>query len=300
MPVYNAERYVAEAVESILGQTFTDFEFLITDDGSTDRSLSILRRYARQDPRIRLVSRPNTGYAIALNEMLAAARGELVARMDADDIALPRRFELQVGLLQGRDDVDCVGGWHQNIDYAGRFLIESHMPTEHEEMQRLLIKGKCPFSHPSVMMRRSAVTRLGGYREDFMPAEDLDLWLRISEQGRLANVPEVVLKYRVHYQSISQTQLERQIDRAGRALAEACARRGIPFEFDGAPGWRPKDRASRAGFHIKFGWWAFQNGNRWMAVEYGLRAACLNPLGTPAWRLLGCALLKPMRPANND
>ena len=123
--------------------------------------------------------------------MLSAARGEFIARMDADDIALPRRFELQVNLLRSRDDIVCVGGWHQNIDYAGRDLVETQLPTEDAEMQQLLIKGKCPFSHPSAMMRRSVVTQLGGYRVEFMPAEDLDLWLRLGERGASRMSPKL-------------------------------------------------------------------------------------------------------------
>jgi glycosyltransferase involved in cell wall biosynthesis len=118
MPVYNTERYVAEAVESILAQTFRNFEFLIIDDGSTDRSLSILKRYAERDPRIYLVSRPNTGYVIALNEMLAMARGEFIARIDADDIALPERFEVQVAYLREHPEVVCLGSKVQFIDEA--------------------------------------------------------------------------------------------------------------------------------------------------------------------------------------
>src|SRR6476661_6105481 len=121
MPVYNAGRYVAEAVESILGQTYADFEFLIVDDGSTDRSRAILERYAARDPRIRLVSRPNTGYAAALNELLGLARGELVARMDADDVALPERLLRQVNYLRAHPEVVCVGTAVHLIDGGGRF-----------------------------------------------------------------------------------------------------------------------------------------------------------------------------------
>src|SRR5213082_3006291 len=106
MPVYNAQRYLPAAVESILGQTFRDFEFIIIDDGSTDRSGEILRKFAAEDPRIKLISRPNTGYVVALNEALSCASGEFVARMDADDISLPTRFERQVAYL--REHTDCV------------------------------------------------------------------------------------------------------------------------------------------------------------------------------------------------
>ena len=122
MPVYNAKRYLGEAVESILSQTFRDFEFLIIDDGSTDRSLAILQRYAAQDARIRLSSEPNAGYVVRLNEMLHQARGDLIARMDADDVALPERFARQVEFLRSHPEVDVVGGAHENIDSKGHLL----------------------------------------------------------------------------------------------------------------------------------------------------------------------------------
>ena len=109
------------------------------------------------------------------------------------------------------------------------------------------------------------------------------------------------MKYRVHDKSVSQTYLARQVERARQATSEACARRGIPFEFEDYSGWRPtKDRASRAEFQTRYGWWAFLNGNRWMAIEYGLRAILLQPLGTPGWKLLACALVKPMKRGRPD
>src|SRR5262249_31043112 len=126
MPVYNARPYLAAAVESILAQTFHDFELLMLDDGSTDGSRAILERYAARDARLRLWSRRNTGYVIALNELLSRARGELLARMDADDVALPQRFAQQVAYLRSHPDVVCAGTAVHLIDAAGRFLRCAH------------------------------------------------------------------------------------------------------------------------------------------------------------------------------
>ncbi len=119
MPVYNGERYLEAAVESILNQTFSDFEFIITDDGSTDTSLALLRRYANRDPRIRLISRPNTGYVKALIEAVPLAKGKYIARMDADDISLPERFERQVRFLEQNPDYAVVGSKVLLIDSDG-------------------------------------------------------------------------------------------------------------------------------------------------------------------------------------
>src|SRR5512135_1833139 len=132
MPVYNAERYIARAVESILGQTFGDFEFLILDDGSTDGSLEILRRYANHDPRIRLTSRPNKGLPPSLNELVDQARGEFIARMDADDVALPERFARQVEYLRAHPDCVLVGSRVQLVDPEGDPLCDWCTMQEHE------------------------------------------------------------------------------------------------------------------------------------------------------------------------
>ena len=203
MPVYNAKRYIGEAIESILAQTFRDFEFLIIDDGSTDRSLAILERYAAQDTRIRLSSRPNAGYVVRLNEMLHQARGDLIARMDADDVALPERFARQVEFLHSHPEVDVVGGAQEQISSKGHYLSIHYDPQGHEEIEERGLTGVCAINHPSVMMRRKAVLAVGGYQVELMPAEDLDLWLRMGERGRLANLPDVITRYRLHDSSVS-------------------------------------------------------------------------------------------------
>ena len=153
--------------------------------------------------RIRLSSEPNAGYVVRLNEMLHQARGELIARMDADDVALPERFARQVEFLRCHPEVDVVGGAQEHIDSKGHLLIVIVTPEGHEEMQERALTGVCPINHPSVMMRRKAVLAVGGYRVEMMPAEDFDLWLRMGERGRLANLPDVITRYRVHESSVS-------------------------------------------------------------------------------------------------
>jgi glycosyltransferase involved in cell wall biosynthesis len=286
MPVYNAARYLAEAVESILGQTFADFEFLIIDDGSTDRSRATLERYAAHDRRIRLASRPNTGYTVALNELLGLARGELLARMDGDDVALPTRLARQVDYLRAHPDVVCVGTAVQFIDAAGRFLRPRHPGMDHEEIQQRALAGDCPLNHPSVMMRRAAVEAVGGYHAEFEPAEDLDLWLRLSEVGRLTNLPEVLMKYRQHAGSVSEQYQRLQRERSAAAVLEACRRRGIPPQDVAMSPWRPVDRRSRMQTYIGYGSRGLDRSDYRMALHYGLQAIGQVPWRPGGWRLL--------------
>lgn len=292
MPVYNAQRYVAAAVRSILDQTFRDFEFLILDDGSTDRSRSILQRYAATDPRIRLISRGNRGFVVTLNELVQQAQGEYLARMDADDVALPDRLALQVDFLQAHPTVVCVGGAQDWIDAADRILLHHPEATDNATIQQLALSGQTPINHPSALMRRSAVLQVGGYDATMYPAEDLDLWLKLGEQGELANLPQTVLCYRQHDRSISERLQAQQTQQRRTACERAWQRRGITGQFHEAPPWRPVDRSSRHRFATMYGWWFFNAGNRSGALAYGLKAIRTWPWAIEGWKLLVCALLK--------
>jgi glycosyltransferase involved in cell wall biosynthesis len=294
MPVYNAQQFVAAAIESILNQSFTDFELLIIDDGSTDRSLSILQRYAVQDSRIRLRSRPNQGFVKTLNELLTQASGELIARMDADDVALPDRFARQVAFLQRYPQVVCVGGAQDWIDEAGRLLRHNHEAEQDSDIQEKLLRGQTAINHPSALMRRSALLQVGGYDELMYPAEDLDLWLRLGEIGALANLPDTVLKYRQHDRSISEQLQAKQTQQRRYACEQAWKRRGITDTFPEIFPWRPTDRASRHQFLLQYGWIFFSRGDRQAAVVYGMKAIQTLPLNLDSWRLLICALIKPL------
>src|SRR5438046_2743554 len=153
MSVYNAQRYLAAAIDSILAQTFTDFEFIIIDDGSTDRSSQILADFANKDSRIRVETRANKGLTRSLNEAIALSRGEFLARMDADDIALPNRLEVQVRFMREHRDVVLLGGGYELIDGAGRFLRKMIPPSDDATLQEHALSGRTPICHPLAMMR---------------------------------------------------------------------------------------------------------------------------------------------------
>ena len=278
---------MAAAVESILGQTFGDFEFIIIDDGSTDGSTDILRQYAARDADH--ISEPaEYGVCAGMNEALAMARGEFVARMDADDVAMPDRFVSQVELMRSRPELVLVGGATELIDGAGRTLLRPPVETENQKLQAGLLDGNSGIGHPTAMLRRAAMIAAGGYDESMSPAEDLDLWLKLSEVGELANLPQVVLRYRIHDQSVSSRRAMKQLETAKLACERAWKRRGLEHrQFDMTRRWRAdKSRASRCEFATMYGWWAFRNGERAGAIVYALRAIGLMPWRSGGWRLL--------------
>jgi glycosyltransferase involved in cell wall biosynthesis len=293
MTVYNAAPYVEKALTSILGQTIRDFEIIVIDDGSTDESAAIVQRIAERDERIRLVSRPNTGISKARNEALGLARGEFVAVQDADDESLPHRLDRQVRFLREKPDVVCVGSWFDAIDAAGRRLRSYQIPTDPAEIERTLLAGHAAICQPSSMLRRDAVQRVGGFDESLPSAEDLDLHLRLSEIGKLANLPEVLVRYRMHDASISSTGRERMLEAARQACERAWKRRGIRGNFEPvAPGRHDGTRTGRSEWTLECGWWAFNSGEKRTAAVYGLKTIAQAPWRSGGWRLLACSLLK--------
>jgi len=300
MPVYNAERYVAQSIESILVQTFADFEFIITDDGSTDGSLKILEAYAAKDKRIRLTSRRNKGLTPTMNEMLRQARGELIAIIENDDLALPERLARQVEFLQSQPDFVCVGGAQELIDEKGRLLTRLELPLHNDRIQQLALAGHGSICHPGSMIRRSALMKIGGYDETMRLAHDLDLWLRLGEVGSLANLKDVVVKYRLHKSSLSEQKGIQQRQEAREACERAWRRRGIEGHFEATELWRPgPDRSSQHRFMLQYGWWAFNSRQRQTAIVYGTRAISALPFAVEGWKLLVCAAVKPL-PGHNS
>ncbi|QDV39638.1 glycosyltransferase family 2 protein [Tautonia plasticadhaerens] len=294
MPAYNAARHLEQAVRSILGQGFDDLELLVIDDGSDDDTPALLRRLAEADPRLHALSRPNAGIVATRNQLLAMARGELLAVMDSDDVAEPGRIARQVDYLRNHPECVAVGSWVRFIDPRGKPILLGHVnPDDDEALQAEALAGSCPLCHPSVMMRAEAVRAVGGYREGFAPSEDMDLFLRLGDRGRLGNIQEPLLRYRLHDHSASQRQHALQRENFRRASDEACARRGIPPRFVDRPHWRPTDRASLSAFRLWIGWAAFGRGDRRMAFEYGLKALRATPREGGPWKLLACALVKP-------
>ena len=222
LPVYNGEAYLDEALESVLDQTFTDWEVIAIDDGSRDASRSILERFAAADSRVRiLANETNEGISAALNRGWREARGVYIARLDADDVALPERFARQVAFLDAHPSVAAVGSAAIFIDGGGRRLSIARVPTSNRAIKATLPRHNC-FNHPSMTLRRAALEAVGGYRFDHV--EDYDLWLRLSERLDLANLSEPLILYRLHPDQVSLRVLEDQVRRAIAVRAAARIR----------------------------------------------------------------------------
>lgn len=250
MPVYNGEKYVGRAIESILRQTFLEFEFLIVDDGSTDATPTLLDEYAARDARIRLLAQPyNTGIAAAGSRGCRETRGRYIARMDADDVSAPSRFEKQVAYLDTHSDVGILGGNIRECDERGARAEIWRRPTEPNVIAWFLIFGNC-IAHPTVMMRRDVFERFGPYRD--CACEDYDFWSRAHSETKMANLPDVLVHYCIREDQASKlfparsTDLELQqammSDLVGREVprssVELLRLEGIgaaePFEIDAA------------------------------------------------------------------
>src|SRR6185436_2392424 len=190
LSAYNAAGTLAAAVESIRAQTLRDWELIVVDDGSTDGTRSLLAKI--NDPRLRVIHNDsNRGLAASLNEAFRASRAELIARMDADDVALPYRLERQVAFLREHPDVDVLGG---AAFFIGNDVITTRR-ERHEVMARRAFTEN-PFIHPAVMMRRRVLEELGGYDESLRRAQDYDLWLRGVNRFRYHNLTEPLIRYR--------------------------------------------------------------------------------------------------------
>lgn len=214
LPVHNGERYLATAIDSVLRQTYTEFELLVVDDGSTDRSPEIVRSY--KDRRVRLVTLDrHEGLVSALNTGIRETQSEFVARMDADDISLPRRFERQRAFLQAHPEVGICGTFARN--FGDRRGVR-RVPVQHADIRARLFFGWA-MDHPTLFMRRDVVERHAlYYNDDYRNTEDLDLLIRAAEVTQLANLSEVLLLYRVHAASVTATLNADQNDLLARLL----------------------------------------------------------------------------------
>lgn len=212
MSVYNGEQYLSEAIESILHQTFSDFEFIIVDDGSVDSTWDLLTLYRAQDSRIVLLrNEENLGIPRSTNKGLTRARGKYIARTDADDVSLPERLARQVSFLEEHPDVGVLGGAVQIIDGAGNASDIWRFPAEHGVLRWRLCFGN-PIMHSTVMMRREVVNRVNGYDVEMEVALDYDLWRRLSSVTRLANLQDVLLCLRRHEDSLTSKRFPQQRD----------------------------------------------------------------------------------------
>jgi len=224
MPVRDGERWIRNAIASVTAQTFADFELLVVDDGSTDKTRQMAAEAAQRDRRIRVIGLPRSGIVTALNRALDEARGKYLARLDADDGARPTRLERQVDFLNAQAAVGLVGSWADIIDVDGRTVGRLQPETKAADLARALTKRN-PMLHSSVMWRAELCAVDGRYRAAFEGAEDYDLWLRMSERSLLANIPACLVQYRRHADNASERRKLRQMFSARLARRVAFYRR---------------------------------------------------------------------------
>lgn len=221
MPVYNGGAYLAQSIQCILDQTFSDFELIIIDDGSTDGSNAVIRSFT--DPRISLITQTNKGLAATLNHGLALARGKWIARQDQDDISLPERFAKELEFLRARPEVGLLGTWATVTDSKGTAIGALEHPTD-DDLIRYHLLFDSPFVHASVMAARAVLEAAGGYDTDPKVFEDFDLWSRMVGHTRAANLPEHLVLYREVSTSISRvttTRLDRVLEQRKRNMRAA-------------------------------------------------------------------------------
>ena len=224
MSVYNGEKHLREAIDSILNQTFTDFELLIINDASTDRTVEILQNY--HDPRIKIINNEkNMGLTKSLNKGISLAKGNYIARQDADDISLQDRFKKQLLFLEENPDIGLVGSSFNIINTLGDVTGYLRHRTEDRDIRNHLLEAN-QFCHGSVMFRRETIKAVGAYREYFRYAQDYDMWLRISEKFKLGNIQEILYLWRDRDESLKNRTLTAQFKYAAVAVEQAIKRKG--------------------------------------------------------------------------
>lgn len=228
LPVYNSEKYLIDSLESLSKQTFRDFEIIAINDGSTDGSLEILKKYASNEPRLRIISRENKGITKTLNEGIELSKGEYIARMDADDICYPLRFEKQLEYL-AENELDVCGTKYERI---GTQTGIPNLPIDCNDCYFHLLLGSA-MAHPSILIK-SSVLKKYKYSENFKYAQDYELWCRMAiNKVKMGNVPEVLLKYRYSSNNISGSKKNEQIYFASSAgknyWHNVSISKGIPY-----------------------------------------------------------------------
>jgi glycosyltransferase involved in cell wall biosynthesis len=301
MPVYNSAPFVEEACESILEQSFQDFELIALDDGSVDDSVQRLRTLSSKDSRVRLITREHRGLIATSNELIACARAPIIAWMDSDDRALPGRLALQIARFDTDPQLVCLGGAVLEIDEEGAPIEQIAYPCSHEAIGADMQRGGA-MRFPATMMRRQAVVHVGGFREPFAMGLDFDLFLRLMEAGTLANLPEVVLHYRQHAHNVSRLlgfrwQIYRDtilaLARERHEQGSDRLQRGEPLSLS-----FPKEPSSgnrRWDSHNAWARRALASGFLTTARKHARKALFLAPHKLASWKLSLRVLLTPSR-----
>jgi glycosyltransferase involved in cell wall biosynthesis len=296
MPMLNAGRYVAEAIDSILNQTYEDFELLVANDGSTDGCEEIVRDFEKHDARVKLLHRTeNRGIVYTRNELLEHTTGEFTAMMDADDICMPERFEKQVEWLDAHPDYVAVGSRVLLIDPEGNPMCTLPIRETHEEIDKwhIEVASGTAMANPTVTMRTQAVRDVGGYDEDAIWAEDYDLFLRLGEHGKLATMPDVFLHYRQHFTGTGYARNYKQRKAIHVSVEKACKRRGLPVPKKVSNEKFPNRNAAYA--YWQWAEWSMRGGNMATARKYLRMSLLREPWTLRTWRTAAKMLLRAVR-----
>lgn len=218
LSVYNGEKYLKEALKSILDQTFKDFELIVINDGSTDQTGAVIDSFT--DSRIiKIKNDRNLGLVASLNKGLEVARGEFIARMDADDISMPERFTKQVEFLEKNREVGVLGTFMRQVDVKGGFISLFQPPVAHREILIKMLTGTA-IAHATVMIRKEIIDKAGGYDENFPHVEDTELWSRLIFKTKFANLPEALYVRRIHRNSVMSAHAKLQLEKSGEIRKE--------------------------------------------------------------------------------
>jgi len=218
-PVYNREKYLVECIESVLNQTYKNFEFIIIDDKSSDNTLQIIKNYALNDPRIRVLENDkNIGATLSFNRGLDISKGEFIARMDSDDISLPERFQKQIKVFMGWRDLEALGSGAILIDSEGNEIKRKQFPSNFKQIENILKSG-VPVFDPSVMIRASFLKEIDGFDNRLAPADDYHLWLTLFKKKKIiSNINDYLIKYRLHDTNLTVLQANEQLKKTFLAL----------------------------------------------------------------------------------
>lgn len=286
MSVYNGARFLRQSIESLLNQSFHDFELIILNDASTDESDDIIRSY--QDARIKLFhNEKNLGLTQSLNKGFALSRGEYIARQDADDISLPNRIARQVEFLDRHLEVGMAGTAYQMIDERNERLHDIYPPTDSKKIKQQLLLICNPFAHGSVMIRRACLERVGVYRSDLPCSQDYELWLRFIEKFAMANLPDILYQWRMTLESISVKK---------KVVQERCAALAIRWYYERQKYGKEitlvdrqaltegitSQQAALRGYHL-WGYYFIMNRNFTEAAIILRKALRLDPLNFVTW-----------------
>jgi hypothetical protein len=288
LPVWNGDVYLSQAIESVLAQSYRSLELLVVDDGSSDRSLEIAEGYALLDSRVRVFRQERGGYARALNAGIREARGHFIARMDADDVAYPERFEVQVAFMRANPECVVVGSAIEALDQNGQTIGFTYFAAAHEAIMGELLRGTTSLSHPTVMARRLAVVEAGGYDPDLYPSEDLSLWLILARKGRLANIRQPLLRYRRHEAAVGVRDRAGQLQMTARIVNSVRRTHGLnPLRTT----FVSAGRVLKARYHFDCARFALVGGRRRVALKHAARSIQSDPLWAVPYLAFLAALL---------